>query len=165
MLLEEKNKVILNATEQLIVEFIATERQRNKDRYHVSTQKQYSSLDPLELNRQGFGAEMAFCIWDNVYPDFAIHNNSGGYDAIDSQGRRVDVKCSNTNFLLAPEYKDVDECDIYVLIKGRFPTYNLVGWLYSSELINEKNLDYHFNKDKKSYAVLAEDLRPMWEHE
>lgn len=159
------NSIILDPTEQLIVEFIAIERQRNKERFNVSTDKQYASSNPVDLNREGFGAEMAFCIWDNVYPDFTIHNRQGGYDAIDSMGRRVDVKCSNTRFLLAPEHKHVEDCDIFVLISGKFPSYKLEGWLPAERLLSPFNLDYHFGKDKKSYAVFIDNLNPMWEHD
>jgi len=154
--------IVLNVTEQSIVRFIAEERNRNKQEEGIKDRKYDSADNPVDLNLEGFGAEFAFCKWENVFPDFAIHNFSGGWDALDKWNRRVDVKWSKTNFLLAPEHKKLGSCDIYVLIKGNFPKYRIVGWCEEAELLSEKNLKDWFNKGKVGYGIPMEQLKNMW---
>ena len=151
--------VVLSSTEQAICRFIADERQRNKRKGGIED-KRYSGSAKLDL--LGFSAEMAFCKWGDVYPDFLIHNYSGGADAVDRRGRRVDVKWSSTEYLLAPRHKKKDQCDIFVLVKGDFPLFNMVGWMTEEELLDPRNVGEWFGKGKESYRIHKDNLRSMW---
>lgn len=157
-----EHDITLNIWEQSIARYIAEERENNKKKHGVTDRKYDARQDSLQLNINGFGAEMAFCKFENVFPDFTIHNFMGGTDAIDKKGRRVDVKWSGTDMLLAPRHKKRNQSDIFVLVKGDFPTFKMIGWATEDELLHEDNLKDWFNKGKEGYGIHKDDLNRMW---
>lgn len=122
----------------------------------VKDQRIDDSGEFLDLN--GFGAEPAFCKRYNLYPDFTVGARKGGFDVRTHKGATVDVKCTKykTGHLVATAYKELGQSDIYVLITGVIPEYEIVGYATEAELLNDKNL-----KDLghgKGFALSQEQL-------
>jgi hypothetical protein len=94
----------------------------------------------VEADIQGMVGEYAFAKQFNVFPDFGLSPRSGGYDGI-CEGLRYDIKSTkykNGRLLCTRKYnKDVD---VYVLAIVNLLEVNLVGFAYSSQLINPDNL-------------------------
>ena len=93
------------------------------------------------MDEDGFGAEMAFCKLCNLYPDFSIGIRSGGHDC-ELGTKKIDVKQTHypNGRLLGYIKKKVTECDINVLMIGRLPTFEYIGWVLSEDLIKKENI-------------------------
>lgn len=106
---------------------------------HVKDQK-IGNQNGVEADIQGMIGEFAFAKQFNVFPDFGLSPRSGGYDGI-CGGLRYDIKSTkykSGRLLCTRKYnKDVD---VYVLAIVDVPEVNLVGFAYSSQLINPDNL-------------------------
>jgi|TARA_R100001244_G_C5083096_1_gene114439 hypothetical protein len=91
----------------------------------------------------GIGGEVACCKHFGVYPDTEIDlYDMPKYDLMTKKGSRVDVKTTKykNGKLLATLNKKLDDCDIYVLVVGQFPKYELIGWVEAEKLIKKENI-------------------------
>jgi hypothetical protein len=98
--------------------------------------------DPIEIDRDGILAEMAFGKQFNLYPDLSIYPRTGGADLGSHKGFRVDVKSTrykNGKLLIHME-KSIDEVDIYALAIVDGNTVDLIGYIKSIDAMQEKNL-------------------------
>lgn len=97
----------------------------------------------LDTDLNGIGGEIAACRYFGVYPDTETSLvNYPKYDLKTKKGAKVDVKTTpcKTGKLLATLKKQIDDCDIYLLVIGEFPTYEIKGFAESSQLINDENI-------------------------
>src|SRR5262249_28681277 len=117
------------------VRFIAEKRYASNRRQGVPDAKVGDQAhDITDLN--GFGGELAFCKAFNLYPDLDIVAG-GGEDLADAElpdGRRVDVKTSDHPAANLVARKIQDGIDIFVLVRGKLPDYEIIGWAERGEL-------------------------------
>lgn len=106
------------------------------------TDKQMGKQDPIEIDRDGMLAEMAFGKAFNLYPDLSVFPRKGGADLIGRTGKKIDVKATRyKNGRLAIHIdKSVDEVDIYVLAIVEGNDVDLVGYIDSASAIRQENV-------------------------
>ena len=130
----------------------------------ITVDRMRSSRNPIEVERDGMEAELAFCRYQNIYPDIesTCRSTTHQIDCVTSSGVRVDVKwCARTtDHLMAMPHKiGCDEIDAFVLVQGKRPTFRIVGWTPFSTLIDVSNLR-NFGHGP-AYAMRQEDLSSM----
>ena len=115
----------------------ATARQNNV------ADKQMGKQDPIQIDRDGILAEMAFGKQFNLYPDLSVYPRKGGADLITHKGMKIDVKATRykSGRLLIHIDKPVEEVDIYVLGIVDGDDVDLVGYIKSAEAIQPQNLN------------------------
>ena len=115
----------------------ATARQNNV------ADKQMGKQDPIQIDRDGILAEMAFGKQFNLYPDLSVYPRKGGADLITHNGMKIDVKATRykSGRLLIHIDKPVEEVDIYVLGIVDGDDVDLVGYIKSAEAIQPQNLN------------------------
>jgi len=106
------------------------------------TDKQMGKQDPIQIDRDGILAEMAFGKQFNLYPDLSGYPRKGGADLITHQGLKIDIKATRykSGRLLIHIDKDVEEVDIYVLGVVDGDSVDFVGYIKSKEAIQTQNL-------------------------
>jgi hypothetical protein len=113
-----------------------------------------------ETDLEGICGEFAFCKALNLYPDMSISPRKGSHDVF-AFGKTIDVKTTKykTGKLLARQSKNETPSDVYVLIVGERPDYNIVGCCSSADLIQDKNLiDLGYGK---TYGLEQRVLKPI----
>ena len=105
--------------------------------------KQMGKQDPIQIDRDGILAEMAFGKQFNLYPDLSVYPRKGGADLITHKGMKIDVKATRykSGRLLIHIDKPVEEEDIYVLGIVDGDDVDLVGYIKSAEAIQPQNLN------------------------
>lgn len=105
--------------------------------------KQMGKQNPIEIDRDGILAEMAFGKQFNLYPDLSVYPRKGGADLITHKGMKIDVKATRykSGRLLIHIDKPVEEVDIYVLGIVDGDDVDLVGYIKSAEAIQPQNLN------------------------
>ena len=105
--------------------------------------KQMGKQDPIQIDRDGILAEMAFGKQFNLYPDVSVSPRKGGADLITHNGMKIDVKATRykSGRLLIHIDKPVEEVDIYVLGIVDGDDVDLVGYIKSAEAIQPQNLN------------------------
>jgi len=105
--------------------------------------KQMGKQNPIEIDRDGILAEMAFGKQFNLYPDLSVYPRKGGADLITHNGMKIDVKATRykSGRLLIHIDKPVEEVDIYVLGIVDGDDVDLVGYIKSAEAIQPQNLN------------------------
>jgi hypothetical protein len=95
-------------------------------------------LDP-DVN--GMGGEIAVCKYLNSFPDLSVGPHYSGYD-LTVNGKKIDVKTTtyNPGYLTAHPKKQVNDCDIYILVYAALPRFTIQGWVTSANLIQDSNL-------------------------
>ena len=104
--------------------------------------KQMGGQDPIQIDRDGIIAEMAFGKQFNLYPDLSTYPRKSGADLITKTGLKVDVKATRykTGRLLIHVDKPVTEVDIYVLGIVDGDTVDFIGYVRSEDAIQAQNL-------------------------
>lgn len=134
-------EITLNKIEQLVSINLALDRTNNARSKGIFNAKMGNQPDWVtDLN--GMGAEIAAARYFGVYPDTDIGTILPTYDLRSKKGSRIDVKTTKypDGKLLATLKKNVDDCDIYVLVTGEFPVYKIVGYAEAKDLINESTI-------------------------
>jgi hypothetical protein len=152
------NKIKLNKIEQKLAKLVAKERyDTNRENKVVNNRIGKQSNEQTDLN--GIGAEIAFCKYANLYPDYSVFPRKGGADCISRTGKKIDVKTTtySTGHLIAVGTTTIGNVDVYVLMIGDFPIYEFKGWCTEDELIQNKNLK-DFGYGKLSYSLSQEQL-------
>ena len=155
-------EVILNENEQKIVEYIAKKRYKSaREKGFVNMKISNESNEEIDL--RGFGAEFAFCKWENAYPSF-ITGKTDKADCIASDGTRVDIKATDriNGNLLVSITKKINDVDVYFLVvKISNEKFNIVGYEDSKNVICKDAYDRHQNDSRfkgEGYVVYQEDL-------
>lgn len=135
-------KIKLNKAEQFLARYLAKSRYENarsKGKPNMKMGGQSNELTDLE----GIAGEMVVCRAMNLYPDTDIDLvDLPKYDLLTHKNNKVDVKTTKyrNGRLLATKKKKIEDCDIYVLVVGEFPSYDIVGWAKADELLRKENL-------------------------
>jgi hypothetical protein len=134
--------ITLNEMEQVLAKKVGI--QRHKQNLANGTNSDAVAKPENDIN--GFAGELAVARVINSYPDLSIGPHRRGYD-LKMRGKRnedirIDVKTTkhNPGYLIAKKWREVTDCDMYVLVSGRMPRYQIMGWVWSIELINPSNL-------------------------
>ena len=134
-------KIILNEAEQRLVTYIAKRRFITKREAGIPISK----IGPQsfeDTDREGFGGEVAYCRYMNIYPDLTIGTDVPDFDCILPSGERIDVKTTKyrNGHLIATTNKIKHPPDIYVLVIGTFPEYCIIGEISASFLLRPENI-------------------------
>ena len=100
----------------------------------------------------------------NGYPDLSIGPHRRGYDlkmrGNNGEDVRIDVKTTRhkEGYLIAKKWRKSEDCDMYVLVSGTMPRYEIQGWVWSIELINPSNLSdngygEHYHMERSQLRV------------
>lgn len=163
--MEIGTKITLSKMEQYVCKFIAQMRHKN-NRLKGVTNAKIGNQSDWQTDLEGFGAEFAFCMGFNVFPDFSVQVRSSQRgedaqgDAILPGGLVVDIKSTqyDDGRLLAARWKE-PEVDLYALMTGVFPEYTFRGFMLQQELLQEKRLtDLGHGK---GYVADQSELRPL----
>ena len=155
-------EIIFNENEQKIVEYIAKTR-HSSARENGFDDKQIGKQDKFDIDQDGFGGELAFCKWENIYPSF-VTGKTDKADCIASDGTRVDIKTTRykTGCLLATIDKKVEDVDVYFLVvKISDKIFHIMGYQDSKNVICDDAYNRHQNDsrfDGEGYCVYQEDL-------
>jgi len=105
--------------------------------------KQMGKQNPIEIDRDGILAEMAFGKQFNLYPDLSVYPRKGGADLVTHAGLKLDIKATRykSGRLLIHIDKPVEEVDIYVLGIVDGDTVDFVGYIKSADAIQPQNLN------------------------
>ena len=137
-------EVVLNEAEQRLVEYIAKKRTayHQHDESVVQKKREHWERDQVEIDREGFGGEIAYCKFMNLFPDLESDLSSPDYDCISCNGEKIDVKTTKyrNGHLIVPVNKITHPADKYVLVTGEFPVYNIVGQCGAERLFMEENI-------------------------
>jgi len=133
-------KIKLTDSELKICEWLGKNRYENNRSFSIQDKK-IGPQSVQETDIEGICGEFAFCKAYNLYPDMSVNTRSGGHDIL-INGVRVDVKTTKykTGMLLASKDKKEHDSDIYVLVIGARPSYSIIGWCRSCDLIKNSNL-------------------------
>ena len=162
--------VTLNQIEQDLAQEVGTKRHQQ----HLANGTNSSVQSNPSNDINGFAGELCLARVLNVYPDLSIGPHRRGFD-LKMRGKRgedirIDVKTTRhqAGYLIAKKWRKVDDCDMYVLVSGRMPRYEIQGWVYSVELVNPSNLSdngygehYHMEQSQLrewTYGVSLVDL-------
>lgn len=104
--------------------------------------KQMGDQDPIEIDRDGIIAEMAFGKAFNLYPDLSVYPRKGGADLFGRTKKKIDVKATRykTGRLVIHIDKPVDEVDIYALAVVDGDDVDLIGYIESEKAIREQHI-------------------------
>ena len=112
-----------------------------------------------EMELEGCGSELAAAKALNVYPD--LTNEEPALADLIFHGNTVDVKVTKykSGKLLAPLNKKNKSCDLYVLVIGQFPNYEVVGVATKEMLISKDSvIDVGYGR---TYGLQQHDLIPI----
>ena len=130
----------LELAERKLAQFLATGR-ANANRKRGSEDRKQGPQNGLIADLDGVGAELAFAKAHNLYPDLSL-DGAPKADCTGRWGETIDVKTTRyaSGRLLAVPWKRADPCDIYCLVKGVFPDYEITGIATRAELFADENL-------------------------
>jgi len=106
----------------------------------------------VEVDIDGFGAELAFCKLVNVYPDLSPQPKSGGADCL-VVGSYVDVKSRrqpNDDLLVIARPGKQTGIDWYALMIVNWPTFRFAGAIQTLDLVRQPVVDLGYGP---TYAV------------
>tara|TARA_B100000287_G_scaffold434334_1_gene498493 strand:+ start:900 stop:1382 length:483 start_codon:yes stop_codon:yes gene_type:complete len=156
----------LNKNERIIATIIGKERYASNRKNGIVNQKA-GTMSIYETEVEGVGGELAFAKMCNLYPDFSVV--PGKYDFV-AHGMTVDVKTTKhkNGRLLVSSTKKISDCDSYVLVVGSMPRYEIIGWAYAPEIINEEHLGTLGNgpvymMDQSELHSFPDNLFKPWE--
>jgi|GEM_PF-728794 hypothetical protein len=152
-------QVTLTASEQEVVRYIAAQRFESNRKEKVVNAKVGKQPDDF-VDLTGFGGELAFCKAFNLYPDLNIVARGGEdlADAVLPDGRRVDVKTSSHPKPNLVARKIQADIDLFVLVKGTLPTYEIFGYAERKQLADAPKRDLGHGL---THFLPAEELRPV----
>jgi hypothetical protein len=157
-------RIELEPSEYAVAQVIASMRRCVNQAAGVRDQRRDSMKQAIELDMLGAVAEVAFCKWQNVYPDLSVRPRRGSADALLS-GKKVDVKATDrrNGRLIATYGKEMDQADIYVLAIVEDLVVDFVGYATAQDLLCEASV-----KDLghgPTYALEQSQLRRFKEKE
>lgn len=155
-------KVTLNNIEQRLAHSIAKERYNNNRKAGVVDVK-VGKQSNEEVDLYGMAGEIVVANVLNLYPDFTTQPRSGGYDLLMHDGRRIDVKTTQyvTGRLITTMKKTGEDVDIYILVIGTFPNFEVKGWATSEEMHDKSNIkDLGYGP---TYVIEQDDLHDIGE--
>lgn len=160
-MIEAGLKHILIESDQEIIRKMAKEISDQGRLHFVNNFKVNKELELLEMNTNGFGAELAFCNMAGAEFDSSTNGSESHFKKVDCtlpDKRTVDVKTTvyTTGKLFIRCGKEATKVDIFVLMTGKFPVFTFRGWANYSELVDPKKIrDFGYIK---SYCLEQHEL-------
>jgi|TARA_R110000796_G_scaffold107080_2_gene217820 hypothetical protein len=154
--MQKPNAVKLNANEIHLAKQLANERHTKNRKAGIPNRKRGpQSEEVTELD--GVGGEIAFAKALNLYPD--LKDYPGKHDMVIA-GKTVDVKTTRYpgGHLEVSTDKNPGDVDIYALVIGEMPDYQVVGWMCGDRLMNKKRL-YTHRSGSKVYRASQSELK------
>ena len=151
--------ITLTEEDQELVKEVAKGRSENAQA--KGFYNNWGSKTAFEIDLEGFGAELAFCRMFDCEPDTEIGSKLNAWDCITKKGNKVDVKWTSKEdgeLLVKQSKKRKGEVDIWVLMTGKFPTYNFVGYATDEEVFNAPITNYGYGDN---YTIRQEDLHTL----
>ena len=151
-------RIILNSAEQIVCKQLALMRYeiaRAVDR----KDQQIGNQPSWQTDEDGIGGEIAASRLLNVYPSLVLKPDAG-WDVM-YRGKRIDIKTTRykSGRLLAKLNARDDEVDVYLLVTGTFPEYDVVGYVLKDSLLSPKNIiDLGHGK---GYGLSQDKLTPI----
>lgn len=148
----------LNENEQRLARQLAKERS-TKNRKAGRSNKKHGPQSNKATELDGVGGELAFAKALNLYPD--LKDYPGKHDMVVC-GKTVDVKTTRYPFghLEVSTDKTPGEVDIYALVTGEMPEYQVIGWMCGDRLMKKKRL-YTHKHGSQVYRASQEELKPF----
>tara|TARA_R110000744_G_scaffold55149_3_gene116664 strand:+ start:134 stop:655 length:522 start_codon:yes stop_codon:yes gene_type:complete len=134
--------VTLNQVEQELAKTVGIKRHQQ----NLANGTNLSAKSDPDNDINGFAGELVVARVINGYPDFSIGPHRRGFDLkmrdYNKNDVRIDVKTTRKQdgYLISKKWRKVDDCDMYVLVSGSMPRYEIQGWVWSVELVNPSNL-------------------------
>ena len=151
-------RITLNSAEQIVCKQLALMRYeiaRAVDR----KDQQIGNQPSWQTDEAGIGGEIAASRLLNVYPSLVLKPDAG-WDVM-YRGKRIDIKTTRykSGRLLAKLNARDDEVDVYLLVTGTFPEYDVVGYVLKDSLLSPKNIiDLGHGK---GYGLSQDKLTPI----
>jgi hypothetical protein len=136
----------LNQEEQSLILNMAAEICNQDRSLFINKYKIDKSMSLMDMNKNGFGAELAFCKLCDVDFDSSTIKEENHFSRADAKfidGTEIDVKTTIYDYgkLLVRGGKEKKIVDIYVLMTGNFPNYVFKGWTTYTEMIRPENIE------------------------
>ena len=132
-------RITLNSAEQIVC------KQLDLMRYEIARavdrkDQQIGNQPSWQTDEDGIGGEIAASRLLNVYPSLVLKPDAG-WDVM-YRGKRIDIKTTRykSGRLLAKLNARDDEVDVYLLVTGTFPEYDVVGYALKDSLLSPKNV-------------------------
>jgi len=153
-------QIILNSAEQIVCKSLALMRYEIARAVNRKDQ-QIGKQPSWQTDEDGIGGEIAASRLLNVYPSLVLKPDAG-WDIL-YRGSKIDVKTtrySNGRLLAKLNSRD-DEVDVYLLVTGVFPEYNVIGYALRSSLLSPDNIiDLGHGR---GYGLTQDQLTPVEE--
>jgi hypothetical protein len=155
-----QNTITLTPEEVTLVRIIASLKAGVSRSMHVPDAKR-DPRDGFDLDLLGVAGELAFAKRFNLYPDLTFSPRSLGHDFLTAKGKTVDVKTTDRQDgrLLVTPKKKAEPSDVYFLICGDVPRFELKGYATAEQVFDDGNLVNLGRGD--CYAVEQKDLKPI----
>lgn len=150
-------KIVLTEVEQQLANFISEAKQRLSEKSGF-IDKKMDNRSATEIQIQGFGAELAVCKWLGIYPDLSPEYSD--YDFM-WNGKTVDVKSRRPDdaALIIPGHQINKQKDIYILVTGEFPSYDVKSFITKEKVFLDKNKKQIWGKEK--FIVEQNEMTPI----
>lgn len=136
----------LNNEDQILIKEMAETICKQNRNYFVENYQKDKKMSLMEMNLNGFGAELAFCRLCNLEFNYSTNETENHFSQVDAKlknGICIDIK--NTVYsngkLIVRQGKEQKLLDIYVLMTGTFPNFKFSGWALYNEIINTANIE------------------------
>lgn len=131
--------------QKLIVEMSETICGQERS-YFVDKYKRDKTIPLIEMNKNGFGAELAFCKLCGILFDSSTVEKESHFNKVDAtlnDGTCIDVKTTvyKSGKLIVRTGKEEKIVDVYVLMTGSFPSFTFRGWATYEEIIKQENME------------------------
>lgn len=102
--------------------------------------------EEFEKQLQGTGGELIVARLLNVYPDFSDllpGQQAHKFDLVEDDGMRIEVKTTDRppGNLAAHRTTAAHDSDRMVSVLGKFPTYEVIGWIETENAIRPDRMD------------------------
>jgi hypothetical protein len=152
--------VTLNEVEQNLAKTVGLKRHQQ----NLANGTNSDVVAKADNDINGFAGEIAVARVINAFPDLSIGPHRRGYDlkmrGNNNEDVRIDVKTTRhkEGYLIAKKWRKSEDCDMYVLVSGTMPRYEIQGWVWSVELINPSNLSdngygEHYHMERSQLRV------------
>lgn len=133
-------KIELTASEMAIANVVAAMR-TTCNRAAGIVERKIGSHSSYQMDVDGFAAELAFCKAMNLHPDLSVANQTLTHDCVARNGKTIDVKTTRHvggRLLVTPNKKD-SQTEVYALVVGTPPAFDVIGYAYKEEVFAERN--------------------------
>jgi hypothetical protein len=128
----------LTESDRYLVATLAVSR-LNSHELHKTTSKSLGYLHPLVKDIESIATECVVARKLGVQFDTSTYPRRTGCDLISPKGSKIEVKSSTNKDvpLRIKHYKKNEDVDIFVLVTGVFPHYEIKGYAYPEQVFQD----------------------------